>query len=646
MNKIIDLCKQLNIELPENLAYLEEKNYNLITCSVTYTNKGDIYFARYPSAEERLCKEAYRKGAVALFTRKSYTDDNGNSLPCILVNNPLRSYIELCASLKSSYPGKTVAITGSLGKTTTKDMLKIILSKNYKTYASVLNRNGLNSIGTGVQKISSDIEYYVQEVGAALPKLIEKGAEILQPDVTIITNISYIHLDKYKDIDAVLYDKLALARRMPKDGVLILNADDKKLMEIEDCHKKITFGVKNTDADYFATNITSKNDHICFDIINNGETTPVTLHSLGVHNVINATAAFAAAHYLGMKKEDIISGLLDYYGYGIRQNYTNIGGYNMYIDCYNNAPDSLVGAVRITEKIPLEEGKKRIAIIGDLRHLDSSDSEMHHIKVGEAIGNSALDIVLCFGKYNNVTMQAIKQHELEVYHTNSRAQLNSMINEFSNKGDLLLFKGPYPLFIAKSIDDVFGTSFHFYEGGKRRREVLENYTVRFITEHKELIDENPEIDAAISNYRGTLKKLSIPEYFEGVSVKAILKEAFKGKKIKYVSIPNSVYNIGSGAFLGCSALKDVLLPDGLKIIEDSAFAGCKKLKSVTLPEGVTDIYNEAFSDCTGLKKIYIPESVVNIGDNVFKNVKNLTIYSDNPVAIAYANKYNINISKQ
>ncbi len=641
MAKLIDLCNKLQVEIPEYMSGLKYTSYRVMTCKANYTNKNDVYFARYPSSEERLCKEAYQKGALALITRKPYFDEQGNPLPCIVVKNPLRCYIELCREIRESYTGKIIAVTGSLGKTTTKDMLNLVLNKKYRVSSSILNRNGLNSVGTGIQRLTNDMEYFVQEVGAASPKLIEKDAEMLQPNAVVITNISYLHLDKYKTIDDILHDKMALARRMPSDGVLFLNADDEKLMAVSDSHKKITFGLNNPKADYRVRNIFSKDGCLHFEILCGDEVIPVMLHSLGVHNVMNAVAAFAVARWVGMSNNEIISGLLDYYGYGIRQNYTNVGGYNLYIDCYSNEPDSLVGAVKVAEKIPVQNGKRRIAVVGDMRHLAERNVMEHHIEAGQVLGRSKFDLVLCFGRYGDVMAESIRRLEKKAYHTLSRMELNEWIQRYASQGDMLLFKAPVTQFMARTIDQVFGTTYHFYGGGRRKRETLENYDIIFVNEHVELELEEDVATVAVTGYRGKEKKLEIPAYFKGKSTNAILQKAFAGKLVREIVIADSVYNIGEQAFENCRSLISVKFPKDLKLIEKRAFYGCKKLRTAVLPEGTTDIYEEAFAECKALREVYLPKSIVRVDENVFLNSKSVILKTENPIVIEYAKKNHI-----
>ena len=637
--QITELCERMNITIPETLQNAADTEINLLTCASSNMRKDDVYFARFPSREEELVRNAFAAGAIAAVTRKQYEDEDGTPLPCIITKNPLKDYLSVCASLRDQFHGKLIAITGSLGKTTTKDMLRLVLGKKYKASCSILNRNSLNSVGRGVQRVPSDDEFFVQEVGAGVPRVVEKSAAILRPDAVIITNIGYAHIDKYKSVEAILEDKLSLVREMKDDGVVFLNADNELLMGVEQPHRTITFGMNNPEADYRAVDITAENETLHFNILHDGVSTPVILHSMGVHNVLNATAAFAAAHWAGMSSAEIQHALLDYYSYGIHQNYVRARGNTLYIDCFSNTVESLAGTIEVTEKLAVPEGRKRIAVIGDIQYVSDDDKDFYYKKVGKTIGESSINQIICFGNDAEETARAISPYHEDVKFTDSRSQLNEWLEEAVAPGDLVVFKAPISNYMSKTIDEVFGTSFHFHEGGERSTRNLQNFRVLFLGDDKRLKRYEDSTDLSIIAYKGKDKTVSIPEYFEGRPPVAIQRNAFKGNRtVRSVQIPATVYNIGREAFAGCGNLKEIQLPEDLRIIESKAFSGCGKLKSIRIPNGVTDIQDRAFADCRKLEEVHLPDSIMYMGNNVFSESPKVKVISSNPVVLDYIKK--------
>lgn len=612
------ICQILDISVPEEFGKIENANINYITARYTWVRKGCIYFSRYlGNTEEKEARFAFQRGARVLFTSKPIFTEAGERLPCIIVNSPEYSFYKVNRWIRHLYPAKVFAITGSVGKTTTKEMLYHVVSKSFNTLKNSGNANTYAAISDTLQKLKRDNEVYIQEVCAFSPGWVKGSGYMLNPDACLITNIGYPHVDLYGSIEKILEDKISLADNLTEGGVVFLNYDDERLRTAKVSRPVISFAIHNQNADYIATDIVYKEGVIEFTINSKDGAIPACIHMYGEHNVINALAAFAVGRWLGIPSQNIVDTLETYRSEGMRQNLCNIGGYQLYMDCYNSAPNSVIGSIHTLAMMrPKNEGKK-VVVFGDIPRLGKLSEEIH-AKVGQDLISENIDMYLFFGPYAKYTADVLKAAGHNVHYTMDRTELNSWLKQLINRDDIILFKAGHPMALAKTTDQVFGTSFHITDGDvllENSHDISEGeYRVRWI-------DEVAEIQSGDK----TAPELVIPEAVKNTPVGRIGKEAFQFSKLETLLLPASLFNIGFSAFYRCEKLRLIQFSTGLKVIERSAFNGCSSLVDVSLPEGLLDIGERAFYKCKALKSIYVPDSVGHIADDAFTGCGNLTI---------------------
>ena len=365
---------------------------------------------------------------------------------------------------------------------------------------------------------------------------------------------------------------------------------------------------------------------------------PTRIYMHGEHNVMNALAAFAVGRWLGIPAESIIKSLDSYRSEGMRQNLCNIGGYQLYMDCYNSAPNSVVGSVHTLSLMQPENKGKKIVVFGDIPRLGKLSEEIHQ-QVGNELIGEPIDLYLFYGPYSKHTAQVLETAGYEVHHTLDRAQLNAWLREFAQRDDIILFKAGHPMGLAKTADQVFGTSFHITDGDI----LLENS--HFIPKEAFVarwIDGVVEIQK-VKKYAETLE---IPEKLEETPVGRIGKEACQGLKIVRLALPDTVYNIGESAFYQCGHLRNIDFGNGLKVIERNAFSGCAALEDMTLPEGTIEIGERAFYHCSMLKHIRIPASVGHIAEDAFEGCGKVQIICPSgSYAEQYAKKHSLAVTR-
>lgn len=625
------ICNIIGIGTDDISPTLLNKSIDYYTARYTWVKKGCAYFSRYlGSTEEQEARWAYERGAAVLFCSKLFTTATGEPMPCVVVQRPTECFYDLNRWIRALYDIPVIGITGSVGKTTTKEMLFEVLNAQYNTLKNIGNANTYAAIADTTQKLQPQHELYLQEICAFSPKWVEGGARMLGPKYCVITNIGYPHVDLYGSIENILYDKTSLIRALPEDGAAFLNYDDERLRNYQTDKHVISFGIHNTEADYTAKDICYGDGEIRFTIHCKEGDFSTVIYMVGEHNVLNALAAFAVGRHVNIPADKILKALAEYRSEGMRQNVLDVGGYNLYVDCYNSAPNSVLTSVHALSLMQPAESGKKVAVIGDIPRLGASSEEVHR-DVGEKLIGEAVDLYLFFGPYTKHTYEVMLAAGCNVKHTESREQLNNWIREHIQRGDYALFKAGHPMALAKTIDQVYGTSLHITDGDvllENSKDVSnEVYRARWIDEVVEL--RSPKT-AAVHR--------QIPAEIAGTAVGRIGNEAFSGGKfITELTLPKSVYNIGFAAFYKCPNLKKIHFAKGLRILERSAFNSCQSLGEVSLPDTLIDIGEKAFAYCSKLHAVHIPSSVGHISDNAFEGCKDITIYcQENSYAHSYA----------
>lgn len=617
---------KLDINMICNITGIENVNSNInlnqrinyFTARYTWVRKGCAYFSRYlGNVEEQEARWAYSRGASVLFCSKQFTTEDGKPMPCIVVPDPAQRFYKLSRWMRLKFPIPTIGVTGSVGKTTTKEIVYQVLSSKYKTIKNIGNANTYAAIADTIQKLDDSYQVYIQEICAFSPGWVEGGSFMLAPDMCIITNIGYPHIDLYGSIENILYDKTSLIRNLPDNGVAFLNYDDKRLFEYKTDKKVISFAIHNKNANYIAEEIKYEDGFIDFKIRCEEGLFPARIYMVGEHNVLNALAAFAVGRYMAIPVDDILSSLSEYRSEGMRQNVLNVGGYNLYMDCYNSAPNSVLTSVHALAIMHTDAKSKKIAILGDIPRL-GKQSEQIHKEVAEKLIGEKIDLYLLYGPYMKYMYDVMKSSGCNAKYTDSREELNNWIKDNVQRGDIVLFKAGHPMALAKTSDQVFGTSFHITDGDvlldNSKSADTKDYEARWI-------DGVIEIRKAIKKETRRI----IPAYINEVPVVRIGNEAFSNGKMEYLELPETLRNIGYAAFYKCQSLKHVKFSEGLLILERSAFNSCLELNEVVLPETLIEIGKRAFADCINLRNIYMPNSVGNIYDDAFEGCKNLII---------------------
>ena len=601
----------------------------LFVGSAITTIPGALYFTLRSEADTL---KAIEKGAVAAVSAEQVLDVNGAPFPTILCQDPQDLFRRLAVITREQSQAKVIAITGSVGKTSTKDMLQLVIESSFETLTSRRNQNGIAQVARYIQRIGQDTQVYLQETGISKPGSIECTASMLQPDYFVLTNIGYNHIGYFDGKqENILHEKLALDRRAAQGAKGFVNIDDPLLRDAEYVHEVVSYSLEDTQADYYARNIEEKNATLSFEIIQSslGTATPVTVRVPGLHNVLNAVCAFAVGRELGIDAQRIAEALGEYRSSGVRQRFIELNGQQFYLDCYNASEAAFYSVARTASAIDIPSDGKRVLVAADIDDKLGDLTEEIHRRVGAKLAQSDFDVFYCYGAHAAWIGEEVKRanRSKKVVCTQDRAELEKHVaKHMRSKRDLLCFKGGQHMELSRTLDNLLGTPYFLLDG-----DVYNLYT--HLAQEGDLEVKVIEgYGAVISKYNSTDGKpaaVTIPSRVEGETTRLIGRQAFYRTLVTKVEVPAGVQSIDQAAFFKCSRLHEVKLPTTLRVIGPSAFNTCRKLEAIHIPKGVHTIERRAFAFCKALKDVYLPSTIATIDPEAFHGSENVTIHVPN-----------------
>ncbi len=337
--------------------------------------------------------EAKENGAVCAVVSKKPDCD----IPYILVDDTVKALGALAKAYKSHFRVITIAVTGSVGKTTTKQYIHSILSQKYKTHKTEGNFNSEIGLPLTVLSLEKDDRLLVLEMGMSAAGEISALSKIAEPDIAVITCIGNSHIEKLGSRENICAAKLEIADGMKGGAIVVLDGDEPLLSDV--LRKKqlcrIYFGIKNKRSDYLAENIVRSEDGMRFDVKSNigGDMKSLEIKQIGAHNVKNALAAVTVASLLDISDDEISAGLLAFSPVKLRQSIVSAKGFTVIEDCYNAGPESMSAALDVLDDVA--KGRK-IAILGEMRELGEYSASLHR-EVGKKAAALGVDRLVTIG---------------------------------------------------------------------------------------------------------------------------------------------------------------------------------------------------------------------------------------------------------
>lgn len=419
------------------------------------TQAGDCFFAIAGDNfnGHDYISDAFTKGAVCAVVRDN--EDEKFTGDCVLkVKDTIKALGDFAGEYRKQGNFKVIAITGSVGKTTTRQIAYHILSQHYRVFQAPKNFN--NNIGLPLTLLGAEPEdeIIIAELGSNHPGEIAYLTRIAQPDIAVVTNVYPAHLAGFSDLQTIIQEKLAISEGLQDEGVLIINADCDRLVDA--CRAKgtrfTTFGESN-QCDIQAQNI-------AYDCLGSRFTidgTQVLLPLPGSGNVENAVAAWSICHQFGITIDDFAYAVKTLLAVPMRTELLQIGTLTVLNDCYNANPTSMKNALDVLAGLPfcnkpqngvlvnLSSAEKRrlVFICGDMAELGQQTQALH-VKLGTFIAQAKVQLLLAAGKFAKITTNAAKasaKYNLQTKSFEDTLSACNNLEKFIKDYDIVLVKG-------------------------------------------------------------------------------------------------------------------------------------------------------------------------------------------------------------
>ncbi len=378
--------------------------------------------------------KAYDMGAVCVISEQE--SDYGE--PYILVESSEIAIKQIAAAYREKFPNiEVIGVTGSVGKTSTKEMLAAVLAKKYTVHKTQGNFNNELGVPLTLLAMPEDTEVAVVEMGINHYGEMTRLSKMVRPTVCMLTNIGCCHLENLIDRDGVLRAKTEMFTYMAEDADIIVNGDDDKLATIENTTYRFGLGSGN---DFYAEDITSNGvDNTEFTLCHDGKKYKASIPALGDHMVTNALAAAAAGTALNMEMSDIIEGFRDYVAVGGRARIVETDIVKIIDDCYNANPNSVKASLGTLKTM---KAKRKVAVLGDMKELGENEKALHR-EVGEFAAKSGIDVLITVGELARELADGCEGIEKHSYDTVEAAL--EEIEDILHKDDIVLVKASHSM---------------------------------------------------------------------------------------------------------------------------------------------------------------------------------------------------------
>ncbi|MNE11277.1 UDP-N-acetylmuramoyl-tripeptide--D-alanyl-D-alanine ligase [compost metagenome] len=384
-------------------------------------------------------KEALELGALyVIIDNESYFIDDRT----ILVENSLQTLQELARFHRNYLALPIVALTGSNGKTTTKELINVVLSKKFRTKATVGNLNNHIGVPLTLLSFTKETEIGIVEMGANHQKEIEFLCQIAQPDFGYITNFGKAHLEGFGGVEGVIAGKSEMYQYLAAKGkTVFVNLEDPIQIEKSKGIKSFTFGVKKENADLNIQNITANP----FVVIEYNDFA-IESHLIGLYNANNINAATAIGKYFDVKESDIKSAIENYIPANNRSQMMQKGSNEIILDAYNANPSSM--AVAITNFLQLDK-KKKVMILGDMFELGDESLQEHKVII-DSLANQKEAFCFLIGKA--FFTGKISNDNIQFFETFDA--FAEFLKTFKFDSNMILIKGSRGMALERTLDYI------------------------------------------------------------------------------------------------------------------------------------------------------------------------------------------------
>lgn len=404
---------------------------------------GDLFVA-IPGEKvdgHKFIPDVLKKGAYAL-SQQSLDVDGAY----ILVEDTVTAMQRLARFYRNTLDIKVVGITGSVGKTSTKEMIASVLGTKFRVHKTQGNFNNGIGLPLTIFQIEKEHQVAVLEMGISEFGEMHELADMAQPDIMVITNIGLCHLENLKTRDGILKAKTESFAHLKPDGVVILNGDDDKLSTVEQVagRKPVFYGIRGRNLCETSVCADAVTEHGLEGMTAEFHTPQgdmeVFIPIPGEHNIYNALAATCVAEQLGLSMDEIKCGIAAASTISGRTNLIHTKGMTVIDDCYNANPVSMKASLDVLSKA----GGRKIAVLGDMGELGEDEKRLHY-EVGTYAGTLPIDLLFCVGTLSGKLAEGAKKQNpaLTVKHYATREEMTEELLATVKEGDAVLVKASH-----------------------------------------------------------------------------------------------------------------------------------------------------------------------------------------------------------
>ena len=384
---------------------------------------------------------AYRDGAAYIVA--NHPVEGVPAERTVIVPDSALAMVRMASNYRMLFSPRIIGVTGSVGKTTTKEFCYAVLSAFGNTLKTEGNQNNDIGVPNTLFRLEAATEYAVVEMGMDHAGEIARLSRCVRPSAGIITTIGVSHLENLGTRENILKAKMEICTGLPDGAPLVLNADNDLLptAQIPSRLQAVWFGIEQ-DADVRAKDIVMQGEGTAFTIVDKAYGTfAAHIPTVGQHTVYDALSAYAAATRLGLDPAACAAALANYQTTGMRQHIVQKGGVTVIEDCYNASPDSMKAALSVLQSLP---NARKIALLGDMLELGTASEEGHR-QTGEWAAEAGVDVLIAYGPHSAAMAQAAQTKGVTTVHCQTVQEVLQCLEQFVQPGDALLAKASHAM---------------------------------------------------------------------------------------------------------------------------------------------------------------------------------------------------------
>lgn len=375
--------------------------------------------------------------------------------PYIQVADTVKAMQDIALYIRTLYKKPVVAVTGSVGKTTTRQLIASSLSGNLNIYQTKKNYNSQIGVPITMSELNEEADMAVLELGISCDGQMQVLSNIVKPDICVVTVIGVAHIEYLKTRENIRKEKLDITSHMNRDGLLLLNGDDELLAQMKGrTGVKTMFYGTSQWCDFRAENIRYENNMLVYDYVHGDKRVRVPLNVLGKHNAVNSLAGMAISDYMGLDLEKAAAGFAEFDG--LRQKIININDkYTIIDDTYNASPDSMKASIDVLDEF--ETTGKKIAILGDMFEL-GENSERYHYEIGTYLTKKSIDELVVVGELSQQIVKAVKdaKSDIKCNVLKDNGEVTLFLMSVMSQGDIVLIKGSNGMNMGEIVSNIVG----------------------------------------------------------------------------------------------------------------------------------------------------------------------------------------------